>query len=70
MTIYFGTGFSAYAQQTADSLGGLEANPISIGLQGTNDQYDAYRHALLAAELTQVYGANDAKAITDAYESY
>jgi hypothetical protein len=63
----------------ADSLGGLIEGSHSFSengdmldqaptRKGTNDEYDAFRHTLLAATLTETYGAENAKTILDSHE--
>ena len=46
--------FNQYAYDTANSFGGLTANPDPLEQPTHNDQYDAYRHALLSAELSRI----------------
>ena len=46
------TEFNQYAVDTANSLGGLQAG-VKLS---TNDQYDAYRHTLMSAKLTERFG--------------
>ena len=60
--------FSQYAYDTANSLGGLQANPDPNDFVAHNDQYDAYRHALLSAKLAQLNEALS-KMIMDDHES-
>jgi hypothetical protein len=44
---------------TADLLGGLQANPDpDPRLRGTNDQYDAFRHAYSSARATELSNGN------------
>ncbi|MDP1615400.1 MAG: hypothetical protein Q8L68_06350 [Methylococcales bacterium] len=79
MTTYIPTGFTEHSIQVADNLGGLTEGSHTFlengdmideapTRKGTNDQYDAFRHALLAATLTATYGAENAKAILDSHE--
>jgi len=52
----------------ADGFGGLTPNSQPLQL-GHNDQYDAYRHALVSAELTRLLGSEHAKSIMDKHET-
>jgi len=63
---YYTKQYAKLAQDTADSFGGFWKGPQ----QGHNDPYDAYRHALLGARLTEKYGADAARKLTDTYEGY
>ena len=68
MTIsdYVISEFNQHAFETANSLGGLDTNPLYPPT--TNDQYDAYRHALMSAELTR-FGENFSKKMMDDHEN-
>jgi len=57
--------FTQYARDTANSLGGLQANPDT---PLRNDQYDAYRHALLSAKLAAL-NESLSKTIMDDHEN-
>ncbi len=56
--------FNQAAIARADAYGGLTANPTN---KSVDDQYDAYRHALLSAKL-MILGENIAKIIMDFHE--
>lgn len=58
--------FNQYSVNTADSLGGLQLNPVD---PYHNDQYDAYRHTLISAKLTERFGPEMAKWLMDNYEA-
>jgi hypothetical protein len=48
-----------HTNQLADSLGRLQANPDpDPRLRGTNDQYDAFRHAYSSARATELSNGN------------
>lgn len=59
--------FNQHAFDTANSLGGLDPNPLYP--LTTNDQYDAYRHALMSAELTRLLGETLSKKMMDDHEN-
>lgn len=68
ITSSFVTEFNNNAIATANALGGLEANPNPREF-AHNDQYDAYRHALMSAKLTELLrNPGLAKWATDKYE--
>ena len=69
MTVgYYVMHFNQYAVDKANSFGGLLANPDPRE-HTHNDQYDAYRHALMSANLTERVGDEAAKAMMDRYEA-
>lgn len=53
------------AVNSANELGGLTGSSVNPH----NDQYDAYRHAMLSADLTNLFGETISKMIMDDYES-
>ncbi|MES2662639.1 MAG: calcium-binding protein, partial [Pseudomonadota bacterium] len=60
-------GFSSYGRESveaADQLGRLTINP-DLSTPYYNDQYDAYRHALTSARLTERFNADIAKWLGD-----
>lgn len=59
--------FNQYAYDTANSLGGLQANPDPSDVTH-NDQYDAYRHALMSAQLARLLGETLSKQMMDDHE--
>lgn len=61
---YSGSSFIGYAHSQADVNGGFSGGYGS----GGDNAYDAYRHALLSAKLTDHFGVEKAKAITDKHE--
>ncbi len=69
MTVgYYVTHFNQYAVDMANFFGGLLVNPDPRESYH-NDQYDAYRHALMSANLTERVGDEAAKAMMDRYEA-
>ena len=57
---YSGSSFVRYARSKADEHGGFSNKNTT---DGTNDSYDAYRHALLAATMTKYLGKETVKLI-------
>ncbi|WP_159068630.1 calcium-binding protein [Neisseria wadsworthii] len=62
---YSGSSFVRYARDSADYHGGFSNKNTTTG---TNDSYDAYRHALLSAKLTKYLGEDKAKYYLDKHE--
>ncbi|RUR71954.1 hypothetical protein EJP67_33425, partial [Variovorax guangxiensis] len=54
--------------ELARSHGGFPLNPNSPAT-GTNDAYDAFRHAMMSAQLTERWGPDLSKRIMDWYEN-
>jgi hypothetical protein len=67
MLSYDARDFNIKAIELANQLGGLDVNPDPRDPYH-NDQYDAFRHALLSAELTETFGKSIAKYIADNHE--
>jgi hypothetical protein len=66
----FGTNILSYSNTNsiAESLGGF-IHTAPYGYDGSNDRYDAFRHALISAELTRFLGEHKAKKIMDQHEN-
>ncbi|OGT88684.1 MAG: hypothetical protein A2286_08710 [Gammaproteobacteria bacterium RIFOXYA12_FULL_61_12] len=61
-------GAGIYTNYLADHYGRLQANPDSPNKKGTNDQYDAYRHALVSAKLAEWFGEDYSKKQMEQHE--
>ena len=67
VAVTYTTTFNTRTDERAREYGGLPQNPNSIEITH-NDGYDAYRHAMMSAILTDHFGERRAKEWMDQYE--